>query len=298
MKKQPWNCMILAAFLGSFLLAGSVLAVDVMEGNAKAPPPGLNGFMATYVNVDVGDQYVASQKQGFGHTTHIEQLLLRYTRTFSIADNPAVFYVQPSFGKVSGRGILANQPGTEGMGDTAFAFAYWPYANHQAGDYLALVGYLVAPTGEYDSSQIPNLSLGQDRYKAAFQLGYQTAINDKLDAMFVVDAMWHEDIDAVKTLTSTVKLEQDTLYSSQLSLMYKPSAQYLLGASYIISKGGEKTYDGVAQNDAADNSRYQLTARGRFSFGELIFQYGGDIDVENGFFIDNKAMLRYQLVWK
>ena len=295
LNKFIYNLLITSVFIGFTLTAN---AVDVIEGNAKAPPPDLNGFMVSYGNVELGDKYLNSKKLGLGTEINSEQLMLRYTRTFTLAGKPSAAYIQPTFGQIEGAGILASQPDSSGMGDTAFAWAYWLNANHEQGDYLGLVGYLVAPTGDYDSKQV--LNLGQNRYSTALQLVYQTSLNKQFDAMLSVDSHWFTDNDSFNTGSpmGIVNMEQDPVYSTQVSLMYKPAKQYLLGASYFIHKGGETSWNGLARDDEIDKDRYQLTARGTFPFGHLILQYSRDLNTENGFIEKHRVFLRYQLMWK
>ena len=175
---------------GLFLISSysTVNAVDIIPGNAIAPPPKVNVFTATYSALNTGKQYINSKEQALDTKADASVIMLRYTRTFNFLDQPAAFYIQPSFGKVKPGGILASNNDSSGLGDTAFAFAYWPYSNRQAGSYLGTVAYLVTPTGEYDSNELINL--GQNRYSGAFQIGYHRKLSHKLDLMAAADVQW------------------------------------------------------------------------------------------------------------
>ena len=61
--KFIYNLALTSVLICSTLTAN---AVDVIEGNAKAPPPDLNGFMVSYGNVELGDKYLNSKKLGLG----------------------------------------------------------------------------------------------------------------------------------------------------------------------------------------------------------------------------------------
>ena len=281
---------------GLFLISSysTVNAVDIIPGNAIAPPPKVNVFTATYSALNTGKQYINSKEQALDTKADASVIMLRYTRTFNFLDQPAAFYIQPSFGKVKPGGILASNNDSSGLGDTAFAFAYWPYSNRQAGSYFGTVAYLVTPTGEYDSNELINL--GQNRYSGAFQIGYHTKLSRKLDLMAAADVQWFGDNNDYR-LTHQ-KFEQKPLYSSQLSIMFNIDPKFMLAASYYVNRDGETALNGIDRNDQIDAERYQLMAKGKFDFGNLIFQYGSDLDRANGFFEEQRAFLRYQYVWK
>ncbi|MES9817243.1 MAG: transporter [Candidatus Thiodiazotropha sp.] len=291
--RQRFTLGILPAFLFAIYLSPAQ-AIDIIPGNAVAPPPDLNGFMASVVNIHTGDRYIHEQKQGLGTELEVSSLLLRYSRTFSITDDPAAFYVQPSVAKAEPGGSLSVNAKSTGIGDTATAFAYWPYADREAGDYLAFTGYLLVPTGEYDSDKLINL--GQNRYSAAFQVAFHAKLTESVDGMLSTDVQWFGDNDNYRLTHQRRK--QKPLYSAQATLMYNLNKQFMIAGSYFVHSGGETQLDGLDQNDRIKRDRYQAAIIGKFSFGKLILQYGKDLDTENGFIETQRAILRYQYLWK
>lgn len=269
-------------------------AIDVIPGNAKAPPDGLNSVMISHAYVQAGDKYSQSQNLGLNTKVDSNQLLLRFTRTFKIADQPAALYIQPTVGTTSPGGSLGNLQDSSGLGDTAFALAFWPYADHDKKQYFATTGYFLAPTGEYDSNR--QINQGKNRYSTAFQVAYQTCFTNDLSGMLATDVQWFDENDDYP-LTHQ-KYEQKPLFSMQVSLMYQPSPRYLIATSYFLHKGGKSKLDNIAQNDEIERDRFQLAIRGNYSFGNIIFQYGKDLHTENGFFENHRAFLRYQYNWK
>ncbi|MES9867855.1 MAG: transporter [Candidatus Thiodiazotropha sp. LLP2] len=291
--KGRFEFYTLPAFVFALFLSPAH-AIDVIPGYAVAPPPDMNSFMASLVNIETGDRYIQGRKQGLDTKLNISNLLLRYTRSFSINGKPAGFYIQPSLGTVEPGGSLSGNDNSTGIGDTGFAFAYWPYANRETGDYFSLTGYLIAPTGKYDSNKLVNL--GQNRYGAAFKITYHTKLTDSVEGMLSTDVQWFGDNDDYR-LTHQ-HLEQKPLYSTQATLMYIINKQFMLAGSYFIHTGGETQLDGVDQDDRIKRDRYQLAVMGKFSFGKLILQFGSDLDTENGFIESQHAILRYQRLWK
>ena len=283
----------LSAFVFVILLSPAH-AIDVIPGYAVAPPPNMNSFTASLVNIETGDRYIQGHKQGLDTKLKVSNLLLRYTRSFLINGRTAGFYIQPSLGAIEPGGSLAGNKKSTGIGDTGFAFAYWPYANRKSGDYFSLAGYLFTPTGKYDSNKLINLS--QNRYSAAFKITYHTKLTDSIEGMLSTDVQWFGDNDDYR-LTHQ-RLEQKPLYSTQATLIYNINKQLMVAGSYFIHSGGETQLDGINQDDRIKRDRYQLAVTGKFSFGRLILQFGSDLGTENGFRESQHAILRYQRLWK
>ena len=96
--------------------------------------------------------------------------------------------------------------------------ALWPYANRETQTYFGTAFYLTLPTGSYDANQPFNM--GENRYRTAFQVGYETPIANKLAGMAVFDAVWFGDNTDAPVPHKAQKLEQDTLYTAQFGLRY------------------------------------------------------------------------------
>ncbi len=269
-------------------------AVDVIPGNLVPPPPGLNVVMLSYQTGNLGERYREGENLGQGSKVETRQFLPRYNRTFAIQSSPAVVYIQPTLAKLKPKGSLSNLESKSGLGDTAMAFAVWPYTNTKAGEYLAAAIYALFPMGEYDSDDA--LNLGQNRYSSAFQVGYQRRLLEDVDGMLVSDVQWFGSNDDSPVLKQ--ELEQDLLYSSQASLMLHPDGTTMLAISLFFVSGGETTLNGIEQNDRIKKRRYQLALRKRFDFGQITLQYGRDHKTQNGFIEDKQLILRYQLAWK
>lgn len=277
-----------------FLYASVSFGVDIIPGQAIAPTPYLNIAMISFLNMKSGDKYLNGDALGLNTEVTASSLFLRYTRTFLISNKPAGFYIQPTISQIKPAGSVSAEDDSYGIGDTAFAFAYWPYSNRVSGTYLGLAGYLVTPTGEYNSNELINI--GQNRYQSAIQVAYHTKLNDYFDVTISTDIMWFTKNHDYRLTHQTQK--QKALYSSQATLMHNIDKRYLLAVSYFIHEGAETQLDDINQNDELKKDRYSLSVQGKFDFGKLILEWGHDFDTENGFIEERRLFLRYQMAWK
>ena len=55
--------------------------------------------------------------------------------------------------------------------------------------------------------------------------------------------------------------------------------------------------DGVDKNNQTQLHRYQLSGVANYSFGRIIVQYGSDLKTENGYFEDQRLLVRYLTIF-
>lgn len=272
----------------------SAQAVDIIPGQGVPPPPDMNALMVSYGYSQTGEKYTNGQKAGSDTRVDTDILVLRYTRSFSLAEKPAVIYVQPSFARSTPGGALSGADSASGLRDTAAAFAIWPYSDREAGRYFGVAAYFVLPTGEYDSNRLINQ--GQNRYSGALQTGYQTRLTNNLDGLFAADVQWFGANDDYPLLHQ--KYQQQALYTLQVALMHHLDPATMLAATYYLHQGGEGQVNGVTINNALERTRYQLTASRTTSIGRFVVQYGEDLTIDNGFKENRQVWLRHQIIWK
>ena len=65
----------------------------------------------------------------------------------------------------------------EGIGDTARAFAIWPYVLNEERQFFGLAGYVFTPAGEYDSNS--HVNPGKNLWSYAFQSAYHFGFYQK-----------------------------------------------------------------------------------------------------------------------
>jgi hypothetical protein len=245
--------------------------------------------MLSYQQSDRSDRYSQGEKQAGNPEIQAAQMQIRLGHAFAIAEHPAIFYAQTPIGYTHPEADLSAANGDSGIGDTTFLLGMWPYANHESKRYFAVGGYLTVPTGSYVAER--SFNVGQNRYNAALQIGYQTPLLEALNGVAAFDAVWFADNDAYGATHKN--LEQKLLYTSQLGLQYMLTPSYSISATYFYTVGGETSLDGVSRNDITRLQRYQLTGQANFSFGRISLLYGGDLKTENGYIEDSRWLLRY-----
>jgi hypothetical protein len=262
----------------------SAWAIDLQPGDATAPPPGLRSVQFSYLNAE----RVGASNARIDQT----QVQFRYTQAFEVNKQPALFYLHTGTGRNAPSGALAPVPSDNGMIDTTLVFAYWPYVDRASKTYVGVAGYLITPTGSYSSDRAVNM--GENRYRWAGQIAYQTRVAPDLDWMSAFDTLWFGKNDASLTLAGKRGvLEQKALYSAQTGLLYHLNQRYSLAASYFYSEGGETVFQGEAQNNSIKSHRYQVSAIRNSSIGRFTLQYGQDIDNNATLEDKHRIFLRY-----
>jgi len=271
------------AVVASFSM--SSWAIDLQPGDATAPPPGLRSIQLSYLNAE----RIGASNARIDQT----QVQFRYIQSFELNNQPALFYLHTGTGKTEPVGPLARiAPADNGMIDTTLVLAYWPYVDRVSKTYVAVAGYLISPTGSYSSNRIFNM--GENRYRWAGQIAYQTRIAPDLDWMAAFDTLWFGKNDESRSLSNALgTLEQKALYSAQTGLLYKLNSTYSIAGAYFYTEGGETVFSGSAQNNSVKSHRYQLSGIGNYSFGRLTLQYGQDIDNNATFEDKHRVFLRY-----
>ena len=280
---------IFCVIIGILLLSKQAYAIDLNPGDLRPLKPGVNLIMLSYQQSDRSDRYSQGEKQAGNPEIQAAQMQIRLGHAFAIAEHPAIFYAQTPIGYTHPEADLSAANGDSGIGDTTFLLGMWPYANHESKRYFAVGGYLTVPTGSYVAER--SFNVGQNRYNAALQIGYQTPLLEALNGVAAFDAVWFADNDAYGATHKN--LEQKLLYTSQLGLQYMLTPSYSISATYFYTVGGETSLDGVSRNDITRLQRYQLTGQANFSFGRISLQYGGDLKTENGYIEDSRWLLRY-----
>ena len=278
-------CMI----IGLLLVTGQAYAIDLNPGDLRPLKPGVNLIMLSYQQSNRSDRYSQGDKQAGNPEIQAAQTQIRLAHAFDIAEHPAIFFAQTAIGYTHPEADLSAAKGDSGMADTTFLLAMWPYANHESKSYFAVGAYLTLPTGSYAAER--SFNMGQNRYNAALQVGYQAPLLKDLNGVAAFDAVWFADNDAYGVTHKN--LEQKLLYTSQLGLQYMLTPSYSVSATYFYTVGGETSLDGVSRNDLTRLQRYQLTGQANFSFGRISLQYGGDLKTENGYIEDSRWLLRY-----
>jgi hypothetical protein len=273
----------LATFAMATGFSLSAWAIDLQPGDATAPPPSLRSVQLSYLNAERVGANNARVDQS--------QVQFRYVQAFEVNQQPALFYLHTGTGRNDPSGAYASLPADNGMIDTTMVFAYWPYVDRASKTYVGVAGYLITPTGSYSSSR--DINMGENRYRWAGQIAYQTRIAPDLDWMSAFDTLWFGKNDASRLLNTVGTLEQKALYSAQTGLLYHLSKRYSFSAAYFYTEGGETVFNGAARNNSVKTHRYQLSAIRNTSIGRFTLQYGQDIDNNATLEDKHRVFLRY-----
>jgi hypothetical protein len=222
---------------------------------------------------------------------------LRYIHTFETADLPSVVYVQTPLGYVHPEKALSTVYNNQsGLGDTTMVYAIWPYANREEKKYWGVGVYLTLPTGQYEAAN-GLINMGGNRYSYALQTGYQIELLPNLNWIAAVDAVWfakNNEYFANQLATQQQTLKQEVLYTAQTGFSYDLNRQFSVAAAYFFTQGGERVLDGVdVANSETRVHRYQLSATSRFSFGQVMLQYGNDLSTKNGYIENRRVIVRF-----
>ena len=287
-KNLKFNHLLLVVSAMSAPLQAS--AIDLQPGEIRAPLAGRSLVQFSTVYSQRSDYYVNSHKISGRPEYQALQYQLRLAHAFEIDEQPSIVYAQLPITNVQPQGSSIS--GDSGVGDTTFAFAYWPYANRETQTYFGIAAYLIAPTGSYSDRRIFNV--GENRYRGALQLGVQTPITDSLTWMAALDTVWSgKNNDCGLACLNHQTLEQKPLYTLQSGLSYAINPTFSLATAYFYSVGGETSWDGINKNNLTQLQRYQVSGIANFSFGRILLQYGGDLDTRNGYLEDSRWIVRY-----
>lgn len=281
----------------SFILAiipAIAVAIDLHPSDIIAPPPGIQQIQINHQRSERSDRYLNGTKVQTGGDILTLQTQLRYGRSFTLNQLPAYLYVQAPLTEISTSGSSAGFTANSGAGDASFTFALWPYANHESEKYVGVAGYLIVPTGSYDSQKTFNA--GENRYRWALQTGYEQAISKRVNWMSAVDVLWYGENNDHATTHKALK--QKELYSAQTAFIYKFNSTYSTALGYFYSTGGETSLNGEFRDDKTQSHRYQLSGIARFPFGRISLQYGQELSTRNGFIEDIRWILRFSKYFK
>lgn len=291
-------CHLKKIILISWLLANNAWAIDLLPGDVIAPKPDIHLLQFTYQRVERGDYYKNNQVLIPNNEIVNSQLQVKYGRSFEIQNLPAFFYLQTPYTDIKATGNAVTPlrlSDASGVGDTTFALAVWPYANHNTRTYLGVAGYLTAPTGDYQNQRTFNP--GENRYKWAGQIGYQQPIYKDLDWMIAFDTLWFGKNSDYKVSNLAggyySTLEQKPLHSLQTSLLYQFNPTYSAALAYFYASGAVSYKDDARQSDQTLSQRYQASLMANVPMGKVILQYGQEISTKSGFKEDSRWVLRY-----
>lgn len=272
---QAWT-LGLAGCLGS-----QAHAVDVDAGDYTALPEGTNLGMVYYQHAERRSLYSGGHKQPMRAGLNSDIGILRGVHFMKLGG----FTIDPQFllpfGQLEGKRDTSGLGKSDGgIGDLILASTVWLVERPEEKTYFGITPFLYVPTGRYDRDDA--LNIGENRWKFALQAGYIQGLGDKWWLDLIGDVTWFGKNDDATSAGLT--LRQSALYQGQAFLRYQLTPSLDLRVGYSRLWGGETRLDGVDQHDKPDTAKF-LVGAGWFVTPktQLLFNYGRDQSVENGF---------------
>lgn len=266
-------------------LSSKVLAIDLMPEDAIAPPVGLQSLQLRAIASKYQGAYLDGRKLNPDSQLTAEGAAVRYARVTEFFGRPTVIYADQSYGELKTRLDGARDAGLT-VGDLSLAVAHWLMNDAVQQRYAGIVGYLVAPTGDYNprfTSGYVNTNLGQNRWAFALQTGYSARVVTDLTWLVAADVVWFGNNDEFSPNGRLVTLEQRPLKTIQNHLSRRVTPQWMIGLGHIWTTGGRWTVDGVDLGNEQNTHRLQLSSTydfpGSFRLG---LQAGRAFKTKNG----------------
>lgn len=288
------------ALAGAWMAAGlaaassGAWALEMDAGDDTPLPEGTNLAVLYYQHVERDRLYADGDKVAGRNRLDSDIGIARfvhYTKFAGMTINPQ--FLLP-FGNLHAKGDLSPLGSASGVGDLILASVFWLVEKPETNTYFAITPYLYVPTGSYDKNEA--LNLGENRWKGTLQLGYITGLTDKLLLDLYADVTVFGNNNDYGPTSATLK--QDPLYQMQGWLRYKLTDAWDVRAGYFHTWGGETKVNGVSSDDRVRSSKYQVgTAWFYEPSAQVVFTYGQDVSVENGFKERNRLNFRWLKVF-
>ncbi|WP_132290812.1 transporter [Marinobacterium mangrovicola] len=298
MSRHTMPTFALSAIASSLLMmpvAGQAAQIATDSGDYSPLPAGIDLGIIYYQHTR-HDEFYASGDE-ISDLAGIEELktdigLLRWVHYIDVGG----YIVDPQiiipFGKVT-LDTVAGSTSSSGVGDPIVGGTVWLYNNQESKRAFGLTALASIPIGQYDADKGP-VNIGENRWKLITQAAYVTPLTETFSLELIGEYTFFGDNDDFVGMDR----EQDDQYGVQahLSKSFGQSTKAVL--SYYHDFGGESSLDGIDQDDELDNNRWQASLQHFITPDmQLQFQYGRSIDVENGFFEDNRFNFRFVKVF-
>lgn len=265
-------------------------AIDIDAGDYTALPAGTNVAAVYYQHAERNRLYVDDQRVPGNMGLDSDIGILRMIHFMKIGG----FTVDPQFllpfGRLSAKDDLAPVLGQRsGTADLILAATVWLLEDAAQRRYFGITPFVFAPTGAYDAAR--PLNLGENRWKVALQAAYIHGVGDKLTFDVAADVTAYGRNDEANAAGDD--LQQKPTVQLQGFVRYALSPTWDLRAGVSHTRTGETTLAGVARNDEAHVTKFQLgTAAFVGPKTQLLATWGRDLKVDNGFKESSRFNLR------
>lgn len=287
-KNKYWLPLLFLAV--AFFQGHAAQAVDVGPTDYVAAPAGTDALLLYYRHAESDRAHLTTTGKANDSNLSVDAGILRYIHYADLGGitiAPQVLVPVASIHDAKLGGTDLNQPG--GLGDVILANVFWLVNDAAQRRQFAITPYVWLPVGRYDQGEA--LNIGENRWKANLQAGFDQGFGDKWGMELVADATWYGANSEAGNGGQTLK--QDASYQFQAWLRYDFSGDSSLAAGMSQTLGGKQTLD-----EAANGFKTEAT-QARLSYSQFLtpsFQAQGilttDLRVRGGFAEDYGAQLR------
>lgn len=288
MKPFNWLALSLAALL--LLPAVSAQAVDVGPDDYVPAPADTNALLLYYRHAESSRADLTTSARSDNSGLTADSGILRYIRYADIGGvriAPQILVPVAALHETALNGAPLNQP--SGLGDIILANVFWIKNDPANKRYVGITPYLWLPVGNYNAGD--GLNIGENRWKANLQAGYDQGFDNNWSVAVTADATWYGDNTEAGTGRQTLK--QDPSFQLQTWVRYDLTTETRLAVGLSQTLGGKQTTD-----DNANGFKTEVT-QARLSMSQMLtpsFQAQGilttDLRVNGGFQEDYGAQLR------
>lgn len=284
-----------AALLGLALTWGSAAhAVGADHGDWVAPPPGKSIFVLYGQHSNASKLYADGDVALNNAQLSVDVGILRGTKPTQLGDviwNPQLLL---PFGKLKGDGNLDSLGKTTGVGDLIIVNGFFFVHDWEARKHFAVVPLVWLPTGSYSKDR--PLNLGENRFKAALQVGGQYPISERLTYELSGDiTVFGKN---KKFGSQEQVMEQKPLAELRTYITYalNPATYTTIAAGLGHVAGGATKVSGIDQSDKKATTTLYLQTQSAITESKtdlLLFSFEPDLKVKNGLKNDTQFRMRY-----
>ncbi|WP_027015724.1 transporter [Comamonas composti] len=287
-RTSPGQALAAACALCATLLCGPARAVDIDAGDYTALPAGTTLGMVYYQHATRDKLYADGEKVAVRPRLSSDIGIVRGVHFMRLGD----YVIDPQFllpfGRLSASRDIAALGSNSGVGDLTLAATLWLT---EPGDkeHLGITPFIWLPTGQYERSN--SLNLGENRWKAALQVGWIKPLGSRLTMDLAADVTVFGKNDDFGPGGATLKQKPQFQFQGLWRYHLSDASDLRLGLSYL--NGGETRVNGQDQSDRQAATKISL-GTGVFVTPktQLVATVGRDLHVRQGFKENARINLR------
>jgi hypothetical protein len=189
-----------------------------------------------------------------------------------------LLYAALPFGRTEASSdVLRLDAESSGVGDGLIVFGLLPILRERY--QFGLSGWLILPTGEYDSKQVVNQ--GMNVWSARIEGNWTWRPRPGWTLEVTSGLRWFEDNRDFGPASATLERAPRGLFETHLTRQVRPGR--FLSLDYFYHWGSETTVNGIERDDAWDDHALQVTAQWKLKSPRVVtFWYRNDFVVRNG----------------